>query len=76
MVDPNWKRLYITKPKMKKYLSILTFLGFFASLQAQTNDNFKEFRPGGEKSVRSGMDISPFGWTPYAFLLSEFPYLS
>lgn len=48
---------------MKKYLSILTFLAVFTSLQAQTNDNFKEFRPGGEKSVRSGMDISPDGKT-------------
>jgi len=58
---------------MKKYLSILTFLGFFASLQAQTNDNFKEFRPGGEKSARSGMDISPDGKTVAIAGMQGFP---
>lgn len=48
---------------MKKYLGVLVFLGVFTFLKAQTSDNFKEFRPGGEKSVRSGMDISPDGKT-------------
>jgi WD40 repeat protein len=57
---------------MKKLLAISIL---FLSLKsfAQTNENFKEFKVGDEKSVRSGIAISPDGKTVAIAGMQRFP---
>lgn len=66
------RELCITKPTMKNLLAI-SILFFSLSIKAQTSDNFKEFKVGDEKSVRSGVALSPDGKTVAIAGMQGFP---
>lgn len=56
-----------------KNLLVIGILFFSLISFAQTNDNFKEFKVGGEKSVRSGIALSPDGKTVAIAGMQGFP---
>lgn len=72
MVDRFERGLCITKPIMKNLL-VISILFFCLSSYAQSNDNFKEFKLGDEKSLRSGIAISPDGKTIAIAGMQSFP---
>lgn len=56
-----------------KNLLVISILFFCLSSYAQSNDNFKEFKLGDEKSLRSGIAISPDGKTIAIAGMQSFP---
>jgi WD40 repeat protein len=72
LVDRFERGLCITKPIMKNLL-VISILFFCLSSYAQSNDNFKEFKLGDEKSLRSGIAISPDGKTIAIAGMQSFP---
>ena len=56
-----------------KNLLVISILFFCLSIYAQSNDNFKEFKLGDEKSLRSGIAISPDGKTIAIAGMQSFP---